>query len=141
MVAKREATTEPKKDDPKPKADPKAVEMSDPSPMLVRIAGENREMKIGKLLDAGKIDKATADQLRTDYVKPEALTLSMKAGTEGEFDRIYAVLEKNTPVRLGSQTGGQTIELADRLKSKDGNDRMEKDAERRAAEAKARSGK
>lgn len=130
-ASRDDSTGDPKdegKDDPKPKGPPKVA------PMMLTLAIENRSMRLDRLLEAGRIDRATRDKLAEQYVSDETLTLTLASETKDAdgFDRLMETLRHNQPVILGEHTGEQTITMADGSK-RSGDDVLLIDAEQRAA--------
>ncbi len=80
---------------------------------LVKLVGENREIKLSGLLKAGRITPAIRDLIAEKYVKVEALTLELSSGKDdGAFDFLFNILASNTAVNLSEVSGLQTLELA-----------------------------
>lgn len=105
---------------------------------LIDTVRENREMKIARLLDTGRITPAVATQLKTKFCadKPISLSLSKKAIDDG-FKSTIELFSANEPVvGFRSRTSGQTaIALSNPLSPPQKN-ALELDAERRALAAK-----
>jgi hypothetical protein len=57
--------------------------------------------------------------------------LSLKAGTQGDFDQLVIALRENDPVKLREKSGPQLMKLSDDLKGKEGPNALMADAERR----------
>lgn len=88
----------------------KATQKPDePGPVLLRIAGENRSLKLSKLVDTGKITPAVKDKLADIYIGKDnaGLKLSLDAVGDGQFTALVEALEQNDPAKLGEQTGVQ----------------------------------
>ena len=80
---------------------------------LVKLVGENREIKLSGLLKAGRITPAIKELISEKYVKVEALTLELSSGKDdGAFDFLFNILASNSPVSLSEISGLQTLELA-----------------------------
>ena len=80
------------------------------SPELVRLAAENRQMKLEKLVLSGKITPAVRQRLEATFIGQNnaALKVSLSNGTAGQFDGVVAALEANTAnVTTGEKTGQQ----------------------------------
>ncbi|HOM61918.1 MAG TPA: phage protease [Anaerohalosphaeraceae bacterium] len=107
-----------------------------PDPVLVRLASENREMKLNTLVAAGRITPAVKEKLAKRYVETGALQLSMSKGDDG-FDELVKILAENDPVILKEHTSAQTLELSGGPTRTNYNPLIA-DAERRAAEASKR---
>lgn len=80
---------------------------------LARLLSDNRALKLSGLLKAGLVTPALKEVIEAKYIKPEvcALELSQEKSNDA-FDFLFDVLSKNTPVELGEQTPGQSLELA-----------------------------
>lgn len=114
----------------------KVKPVTEPDDTLVSLAADNRTMKLKQLVEAGRITPVVRDKLEALYVGDDnaALILSLKAGTQGEFDKVVAALAENDPVKLKESTGPQTIKLSDSRKTDEVNPLIA-DAERRAKAA------
>ncbi len=110
-----------------------------PDPMIVKLAAENMNMKLGALVPAARITPAVRDKLATLFIgdgTTAALELEMTRGPGTElFDGVIAALAENDPVKLKEQTGPQSLELSD--PAGDGTNPLVKDAEARAKAAAA----
>lgn len=106
-----------------------------PDPMLLKLAADNRSVKLDQLVTAGKITPAVREKLKGVFIGKDnaALALSLSAGTADEFDAIVAALAENNPVKTGEMTGaqvhGDTVTLSDGSK---GDNPLLADAQRRA---------
>lgn len=102
-------------------------------PVTVELLKENREGKLDRLVEFGKITPDVCKQLKEVFLADSALELSLSTGTENIFNKVYEAIAKNDPVKLKEVTGpqgGKIVEL-----SKDGNDKrtgLEKDMDERA---------
>jgi len=106
----------------------------EPQRLLVRLATENRSMKLNALAAEGRITPAQRDKLVKDWATPEAVTLTLSAGRDGEdFERLLEVLRLAEPVvRMGEKTGPQTVALSDSRKSTQPENPVVANAEARA---------
>jgi hypothetical protein len=110
-VAELEAATK-----EKPKEEPATTASRtppEPDPEIVRLAAENRTMKLEGLVAAGRITPAVRDKLKGIFLGPEnaALKASLGKGDGAAFDGFVEALKENDPVKLGEQTRGQTLTL------------------------------
>jgi len=78
---------------------------------LVRLIGDNREMKLSNLVKAGLITPAIKDLIAAKYVKAESVALELSKGDSDGFDLLHDVLVQNRPVKLGEVTGIQSLSL------------------------------
>lgn len=78
---------------------------------IVRLAAENRRMKLDKLVASGKITPAVRSRLEAHFVGPNdrAVALSLANGTVGQFDALVDALEHNVSVSLGEKSGRQVV--------------------------------
>lgn len=78
----------------------------EPTPMLLRIASENRSLKLSQLVTAGKITPAVKDKLADIYIGKDnaGLKLSLDAVGDGQFAALCDALTQNDAVKLGEQT-------------------------------------
>lgn len=101
-----------------------------PDPLLVKLASENRAMKLDALVAAARITPAVKDDLTKQFVATEALSLSLSKGGDG-FDDLVVALAKNDPVVLGEVSRAQVKAVA--LSRQDTKTNvLEADADRRA---------
>lgn len=117
----------------KAKAEGKQVEK--PSAMVLKLARENREMKLNALVQDGKITPAVRDRLSATWAAKDsdALALSMDDTSDKRFDEMIAALGENDPVKLGEQTKKQTL-AASHDPHKGGDEpRVDPDIEKRSA--------
>ena len=79
------------------------------SPMTMKLARENREMKLATLVTQGRITPAVRDRLSATWAAKDAavLALSMDESSDKRFDDMVAALGENDPVKLGEQTKSQ----------------------------------
>lgn len=86
----------------------------EPDPEIVRLAAENRTMKLEGLVAAGRITPVVRDKLKGIFLGPEnaALKASLSKGEGSAFDGFMEALKENDPVKLGEQTRGQTLVLS-----------------------------
>ena len=83
----------------------------------IKVATENRELKVGQLINTGKITPAVGEELKKIFTDKEHITLSLSS-EDSIFDKMVEALSKNeTVVQTGEHTGAQTLELGDPLKS------------------------
>lgn len=82
-----------------------------PDPLLVKLASENRDMKLRSLVASARITPAVKDKLAKRFVESAALALSLSKGDDG-FDDLVSILAENDPVKLKEQTGPQVLSLA-----------------------------
>ncbi len=108
--AKGEPPPEPKKEEPPSDGeDPKAVAASlRTNELLLSLAGDNRKMRLERLVASGKITPAVRDKVAAKFITGEALALSLSNGNDG-FDSMLEILETNTPVSLSQATGAQVL--------------------------------
>ena len=78
----------------------------EPSPTLLRIASENRTLKLSRLVDTGKITPAVKDKIADIYIGKDnaGLKLSIDAVGDGQFAALCDALAQNDPAKLGEQT-------------------------------------
>ena len=119
------------------KAETKKDNQVEPDPTLISLAADNRQMKLKQLVEAGRITPAVSDKLKTLYLGEEnkALILSLKTGTQGQFDELVMALSENDPVKLKETSGQQTVALSDSKKGNNGTNVLLADAEKRAKAA------
>ena len=105
----------------------------------------NRRMAINSLVDNGCITKACADELIADWCGNDAIALSLSNAedgidTEGAFNRMVAIQQKNKAFDFQQRTGSQVMSLAQPLSGVDANDPTQnpllKNANQRADAAK-----
>ena len=101
--------------------------VSDP---LVKLVAENRGIKVSALVTAGLLTPAAKTAIEEQYMKPEALTLSLSGGWDDGFDFLVKVLSENKPVGLGEKTGAQLLELAN-TRARDETNPVTADVDRR----------
>jgi len=111
-----------------------------PDPLLVKLASENRGMKLDALVAAARITPAVKAKLAERYVKAEALSLSLAKGDDG-FDELIAILAENDPVKLKEQTGPQVLSLGGGPGGKDTPNAIQQDVARRRQAAGLKDGK
>lgn len=106
-----------------------------PPPAMVAMLRENREMKLSRLVDEGRITKAVRDDLHKQFCGDECLSLSL-SGTADAFDSVVASLAKNEPsiAFKKERTGAQAVALSHSLR--DGKNPVVEGAKRRAEAAK-----
>lgn len=107
------------------------VEASKPSPVVMKLAKENRTIKLNKLVEEGKVTPAVVKSLSELFTTEDALALSLSKEEDDSFDKLIVALSKNNVVELTEKTKGQTIALSDPLKGVE--NPLIKDAENRAA--------
>lgn len=116
-------------------SDPKPLD-----PLVVKVVGENRVMKLDALVAAGKITKAVRDEIHSRFIGADnkALAASLSASPDGsDFDFLIKSHQSNDPVKLGEKSAGQTtVALGDpNAEPKPG---LLTNMEKKRAEAKAR---
>lgn len=117
------------------KADMKASTEKKVDPLLVKLASDNRGMKLSALVASARITPATKEKLYAIYADVESLTLELSTGAVNQFDELIVALAENDPVKLKEQTGPQTLILSDESKGKDENFLLaDAKARRKAAE-------
>lgn len=86
----------------------------DPDPTLVKLSAQNREMRIDRLVSDGHVSPAAAKELKLALIGAErqAVKLSLRRGTDDEFDTLVLALEKNVAVDLKEMTNGQLLGLS-----------------------------
>lgn len=92
-----------------------ATSAATPDPMLVKLAADNRRMKLDSLVAAGRITPAVRDKLAETYIGKEngALTVALSRGDDGsQFDALVAALAENKPVPMGELSGPQLPGIA-----------------------------
>lgn len=109
----------------------------DPDPVVLRLARENRDMKLNRLVETGKITPAVKAKLAGCFIgEADAnLKLSLDADNDGRFCAVIEALGENDPVKLQEQTVSQSFTL-DRhapggLTEKQISEQARKDAEER----------
>lgn len=97
----------------------------------IKVATENRELKIGQLINTGKITPAVGEELKKIYTTKDNITLSLSS-EDSTFDKMVEALSKNeSVVKTGEKTGQQTLELSDPNKGGDERNYLIEDAEKR----------
>jgi len=86
----------------------------EPSPTLVRMAAENRSMKLSRLVASGNITPAVKDKLAGIWIGRDnaGLKLSLDDRGDGQFAALIDALESNDPVKLGEQTRAAGVTLS-----------------------------
>ncbi len=79
---------------------------------VVKLVGENRDLKLSNLVKAGLITPAIKDTISAKYVDTKVLALSMATKQDDGFDLLYEVLKENRVVALEERSGVQSLELA-----------------------------
>lgn len=74
-------------------------------PMLAKVVGENRGLKLARLVDGGKITPAVRDRIG-------AIKFAIDPDGEGQFEAMVAALGENDAVKLGEQTLAQGMKLS-----------------------------
>lgn len=135
LVSKIKAMEDKDKEKGESKGGDKDPELSKPDPMLIKLAADNRGMKIDSLVAAGRITPDVASKFKKMYVDIEPLTLALSNGTADQFDELVNALVENDPVKLKEVTAAQvTVQLSDPMRKTDNNPLIA-DAEARAKEA------
>ena len=111
-----------------------AADKPEPDPLLIKLALENRHVKLAQLVQAGRITPAVKDKLVEQFATEKTLALSLRSGRDDKFDALIAILAENDPVELKEQTGPQTLQLAH--PAHPSSNLLIADAERRAKAAK-----
>lgn len=85
----------------------------EPDPVVLRLARENREMKLDRLVEAGKITPAVRAKLAGCFIgeNDANLKLSLDADGDGRFCAMVEALGENDPVKLKEQTASQSFAL------------------------------
>jgi hypothetical protein len=103
---------EPKPAADAPPAEPVAASQSVP-PVMLQLAGENRQMKIDRLVSVGKITPAVAADLKAGWTQGQALSLSLSEAGCKQFDALIGALDKNEAVlSFKEKTGPQSRAVA-----------------------------
>lgn len=85
----------------------------EPTAMELELAGENRALKLAKLVDEAKITPAAAAKIKARWVDATALKLSLsRNGTDDGFKELVDALADNDPVSLGEKSGMQVVSLS-----------------------------
>ena len=79
---------------------------------LVKLVCENRSGKVAQLVSAGLLTPAAKTAIEEQYMKPEAVSLSLSGGWDDGFDFLVKIIAENQPVPLVVRTGVQLLELA-----------------------------
>jgi hypothetical protein len=116
----------------------KTLKMSNESgkvdPMVLGLVAENREIKLAGLVTAGKITPAVKKILEKAYIEKPALELSLAKGVDN-FDIVIQALKQNEPVRLGEETGPQTLDLSNPNNGEVKTNAIAEDVKRRRVDA------
>lgn len=101
-------------------------------PLTVKFLCSNRELKLQRLVDTGKMIPAQLKAL-AKYTDPKLVTLELQSGGRiDEFDKLVEVMEMWEPVALGEHSGAQLLELSRNVDGSDGSaDAMLKNAKAR----------
>jgi hypothetical protein len=85
-----------------------------PDPTVLGLKRDNLRMKMDALAAAGKLPAKMREKLEAEFIGPndEKLALSLSNGGTSGLDSMLAVLEENTTIQLGEQTGGQVLALS-----------------------------
>jgi len=105
-------------------------------PVMVKLVSENRDMKLNRLVEGGKISPAVKTKLANQFCSDKALSLSLSNGTDDGFDAMVTALGENNPMELAEKSGAQVIALQGGP-SKDGGKSIVAKAEEAAKKAKA----
>lgn len=89
-------------------------EPNEVDPELLRLSRENHTMRLDSLIAGGRITPAVSEKLKAAFIGDDgaALKLSLSSGTNKTFGLVLEALAENDPVKLGEQTGGQTLSLS-----------------------------
>lgn len=112
-----------------------------PEPMLVKLASDNRRMKIETLVSAGRITPDIAKKADAKFVGKDGGRVELSIGnSRGDgFDDWFDLAADNDPVKLKEQTRAQTLHtMHDDNKSSAGDNVLVCSAKRRAKEAEKR---
>jgi hypothetical protein len=83
-----------------------------PDPVLMRVVGENRAMKLDRLVETGRITPACRDGIAALYVKEDGLKLSLDNESDSRFSALLSALEKNQSTNIGERTRAQGVALS-----------------------------
>jgi hypothetical protein len=74
-------------------------------PLMAKVIGENRGLKLSRLVSESRITPAVKDKLA-------AMQFSIDEAGEAQFESLVAALSNNDPVKLGEQTRAQGVALS-----------------------------
>lgn len=85
-----------------------------PPAAMVRMAAENRELKLSRLVEQGRITPAVKDKLAAIWIGKDnaGLKLSLDDKGDGQFAAMIDALSENDPVELGTKTVAQGVALS-----------------------------
>lgn len=92
-------------------------EVKTPDPVLVKLACENRDMKLSALVSAGKVTPKVKLELQKLFSDHETLSLSLGRGIDDHFDALVEILTVNDPVSLKEKSGAQDLSLSGATRS------------------------
>jgi len=81
-------------------------------PLILKLAGENRALKLAQLVADAKITPAVCKALSAAFVDGASLSLSLAPDADRSFDATIAALGLNSAKELGTKTGVQTMALS-----------------------------
>ena len=97
-----------------------------PDPETVELSRENREAKLLRLVEKGKITPAVRKQLDALFIGTETGLIALKASLARHetplFREVVDAFEANDPVALGEQTRQQTMVLSNPQKEEPAKD-------------------
>ncbi len=86
-----------------------------PDPVVLRVVGENRRMKIENRVASGKLTRKGADKLADAWIGKDNSNLSRTIDDENDlrFDAVMAAIDENKPLRpRGNETPAQSMSRA-----------------------------
>lgn len=101
---------------------------------IVKLVAKNRDIEVSALVTAGLLTPAAKTAIEEQYMKPEALSVSLSGGYDDGFDFLMKILAENKPVTLGEKTKAQLLEL-ENTRAKGEANPIKADVERRRKEA------
>ena len=90
-----------------PKAAPMPV-----SDAMVKMIGENRELKLSQLVQGSRISPVVKQLLLDQFCTKEGVSLVLSQNHNDGFDTFIDIMAKNDVVALGGTTGPQTLTLS-----------------------------
>jgi hypothetical protein len=82
-------------------------------PLVIKLMGDNRRMRLVSLVAKNKVTPAVAASLAKQFVEEKALTLSLATDPTGtNFEAVVKSLEENDVVALGEKSKPQVVELS-----------------------------
>lgn len=131
---KKKNTAKEKEDDdtdptPAPKSKTSKAAGAKVAPYLLKLASENRSLKLHSLLEAGCITPDQKSKLEDKYIGEdgEALELTLSQETDDGFDDVINILASGKQLSFSERTGPQLMSMSDSRKkggkgSDDGDD-------------------